>query len=263
MPVKEITEKTYLIMDNCVLSMMTEWYCQEKRGLSCTALLEQTHAWLHGQIELFQSFTVDGLLHTSTSVSAEYIPWHESCELRKRGVETPKIQAMAGSVRSRFNLHEVDALKTKTLRTLPGVNLNLVKKLTHQDLSLVHVGLSLSCSGHQVYILSNDQDLLQYISWARTQKSLKTDTLTPQLIEGLSGITFMDLVHRGCFISSEQMMKMVAYTINDTNERMQRNDPMALNKDKGTKILVSATQMLSTTLLKSIELKLAKKGDAA
>jgi hypothetical protein len=90
MPVKEITERTHLVMDNSVLSMMTEWYCRENRGLASAALLEQTHRWLHEQIELFQSFTVDGAIHTSTAVSAEYKPWHESCELRRRGVEIPK-----------------------------------------------------------------------------------------------------------------------------------------------------------------------------
>jgi len=250
-------------MDNSVLSMMTEWYCQENRGLAGSNLLDQTHNWLQQQVELFQSYTVDGMLHTSALVSAEYRPWHESCELRKRGVEIPKIQAMANGICSRFHTHEVAAPHIQPLRTLPAINPSLVKKLTDQDLSLVNVGLTLCCSGQKVFILTNDQDLLLYISWARTQRSLRTEKSNPQLIEGLSGLTYMDLIHRGCKITSAQMMKMIGYVINETNERMQRNDPMALSKEKGTKILTDATRMLSSTLLESIQLKLEKKGIAA
>lgn len=260
MPVKEIAEKTHLVVDNSVLSMMTEWYCRENRGVAGSVLLNQTHQWLHEQIELFQSYTVDGVLHTSMAVSAEYKPWHESSTLRQRGIEIPKIQAMAKNICRKFKTHEVVSSHTNHLRGLPAVNSKLVGKLTDQDLSLVHVGLSLSSSGKQVYILTNDQDLLSYISWARTQKSLKNESTSPNLLEGLSGITFMDLVHRGCKISSEQMMKMLGYVITDTNERMQRNDPMALSKEKGTKILTDATTMMSAGLVESIKLKLEKKG---
>jgi hypothetical protein len=263
MPVKDIIEKTYLVMDNSVLSMITEWYCNENRGMASATLLDQTHKWLQEQIVLFQSFTVDGVLHTSTSVSAEYKPWHENGGLRKRGVDIKKIQAMAGNVCSKFVTHEVEPPKTSALRTLPNVNPNLARKLTDQDLSLVHVGLSLSSSGQKVYILTNDWNLSQYISWARTQKSLKNETSTPQLLEGLSGITFMDLVHRGCHISSDQMLKMLKFVIDDTVDRMNRKDPMALSEDKGRKIVTNATQMLSSTFLESMKIKLEKKGVAA
>jgi hypothetical protein len=263
MPVKEITEKTHLVVDNCVLSMMTEWFCNEKRGLPCAALLEQTHNWLQEQINLFQRFAVDGILHTSTAVSAEYKPWHDSCGLRKRGVEIPKIQTMAKSVCARFSTHEVQPHHIDALKTLPAVSPNLVKKLTNQDLSLVHVGLCLSSSGNQVYILTNDQDLLQYISWAHAQKCLRNENMNSQLVEGLSGITFLDLVHRGCYISSEQLLKMIGYVISDTNERMFRADPMALGKEKGNKIITDTTKMLGTALLESMTLKLEKQGRGA
>lgn len=260
MPVKEITEKTHLVMDNSVLSMLTEWYSREHRGLPHANLLDQTHKWLHEQIDLFQSYTVDGVLHTSTVVSAEYKPWVDGCELRQRGNEIPKIQAMAKSVCGKFKTHEVDTSHTTVLRTLPAVNPRLVQKLSDQDLSLVHLGLDLSSSGKKVYILTNDQDLLSYVSWARTQRSLKKEAVSPDKLEGLAGITFMDLIHRGCKISSDQMMKMVGYVITDTNERMLRNDIMALGKEKGTRIITNATKMMSTTLLESIKLKLEKKG---
>jgi hypothetical protein len=260
MSVKEITEKTYLVIDNSVLSMITEWYCYENHGLSCQALLEQTHQLIHNQIEVFQLFAVDGVLHTSTSVSDEYKPWHENGGLRKRGIEILKIQTMAKNICSKFSTHEVDTPKTNFLRTLPTVDPRLVKKLTDQDLSLVHVGLSLSCSNQKVYILTNDQDLLSYISWARTQKSLRNGVINPQLLQGLSGITFMDLVHRQCFISSDQMLKMIGYLICETNDRMLQNDPMALGKEKGTKIITDATKMLGSALLESMKIKLQKQG---
>jgi hypothetical protein len=127
----------------------------------------------------------------------------------------------------------------------------------------VYVGLSLSCSGQKVYVLTNDQDLLQYISWARTQPSLKNETTTPKLLEGLSGITFMDLVHRGCYISSDQIMKMLRFVIDDTVDRMNRKDPMALSEDKGRKIVSDATQIMSSTFLESMKIKLEKQGVAA
>jgi hypothetical protein len=263
MSVKEIPEKTHLVIDNSVLSMITEWYCQDNRGVAHAVLVTQAHTWLHEQIVLFQSFTVDDVLHTSTSVSAEYKPWQETCELRKRGAEIKQIQSMATSVCGKFATHDVDVLETNALRVLPKINPNLVRKLTDQDLSLVHVGLKLSASGQKIYILTNDQDLLQYISWVRTQKTLGSETINPQLLEGLSGITFMDLVHRGCYISSEQMLKMISYVICDANDRMLRNDPMALSREKGTKILTDATRMLSSALLASMEIKLQKQGAIA
>lgn len=263
MPVKELTEKTYLVMDNSVLSMLTEWYCGEARGLGSDALLNEVQRWLLEQIAMLQSFAVDNLLHTSTAVSEEYKPWHEDGSLRKRGVESRKIQMMASAIRGRFAVQSVDAGNLTALRTLPGVNTNLAKKLTDQDLSLIRVALALTIFGQKVYILTNDQDLLQFISWVRTQVTLRSPTVNPLLLEGLSGLTFIDLVHRECSISSDQMLKMIGFVINDTNERMRLKDPMALGEEKGTKIITNATKMLSSAFLESMKIKMQRQGVAA
>jgi hypothetical protein len=56
---------------------------------------------------------------------------------------------------------------------------------------------------------------------------------------------------------------MLRFIIDDTVDRMNRKDPMALGEDKGKKIVADATRTLSSTFLESMKIKMEKKGVAA
>lgn len=262
MPVTSIEKPAYLIVDNSVLSMLTEWYCTERwycvenRGLSSVQILNNAQRWILDQLALLRTYSVDKLLHTTTYVSSEYRP--KKGVLGSRGLLDQQINAVADQVQRNFSLLRADLNSIRALRTLPGANKRLVDPqngLSDPDLSLVHLGLDLTRFGQPVVLLSNDQDLLDFVTWIRTQKSLAIGSINPSLLEGETGLGFLELIHRGCRISSEQMSQMINFIITDTVERMQqRPDGTQLNPQKAMKIYQKVAA-INSLFAKAVEIK--------
>lgn len=238
MPITTLTEKTYLVIDNCVLSMLTDCYCDGRRDLSGSPLLRETQQWMLEQLRILSTFTVENLLHTTQSVSMEYQP--QNGVLGTRRVALQHINVLANQIRGQFGIIGVTPDKIQYLRVLPNAPKRLINQasgLSDADLSLIHLGLYLTQHRHKVIILSNDQDLLQFSTWVRTQKTLQKDSIEPLLVEGMSCLAYLDLIHRSCQISTDQMSQFITYMIKDTGRRMAENNPMALNPQKGMRIL--------------------------
>ncbi len=262
MPVTSIEQPTYLILDNCVLVMLTDLYCTENSAVPARKLLDDVQAWLLEQLALLRNFAIENTLHSTALVSEEYLP-HTGI-LGQRGLLPPQLNALAQVIRRQFTVFDGDIGEIRALRNLPKSDKYLVGKdgLSDQDLSLVHYGLNLTQFGQPVLIISNDQDLLLFISWVRTQTCLRSNTCTPQLLEGLTCLTYFDLIHRGCSISSDQMTSMINYMIIDTVMRMNRGDELALNPAKGQKIISQITR-LNQEFTKSVAIKAHQQGAQA
>ena len=263
MPIPTLTNKAYLVIDNCVLSMLTDCYCDSRSDLSGAHLLRETQQWLLEQLNILISFTNDNLLHTTQSVSLEYLP--QNGILGTRRVDTQGIRGLVNQVRGRFELLEAGSDTVRYLRELPNAPKRLINPttgLSEADLSLVHLGLHLTRHGSKVVILSNDQDLLQFASWVRTQISLRKNPINPLQMDGLSCLVYLDLIHRSCEITSDQMSQFIAYMIKETGRRMAENNAMALHPQKGARILEQIAQ-IQQAFSKSVQIKAQHQGVAA
>lgn len=260
MPITALTEKTYLVIDNCVLSMLTDCYCDGHGGLPGPQLLRETQRWMLDQLNILKSFTVDNLLHITQVVSMEYQP--QNGILGNQRLDHRHISAMANQVRMQFELLGTSPKPIQYLRELPNAPRRLIHPtngLSDADMSLIHLGLHLTSHGHKVILLSNDQDFLQFSSWIRTQTRLRKLPMTPLHLEGMSCLAYLDLIHRSCEISTNQMSQFISYMIVDTGRRMAERDIMALNPQKGARILeqIAAIQQ---TFTQSSQIKAQNQG---
>lgn len=260
MPITALTEKTYLVVDNCVLSMLTDCFCDGQGGLSGPQLLSATQQWLIEQLNTLKLFSVDNLLHTTHTVSTEYQP--QNGILGNQRLDRKHIVTMANQVRMQFELLRTSPQSIEYLRELPQAPQRLIHPtngLSDEDMSLIHLGLYLTQHGHTVILLSNDQDLLQFSSWIRTQTCLRKPPMNPLNLEGMSCLAYLDLIHRSCEISTNQMSQFISYMIEDTGRRMAERDVMALNTQKGARILEQIAA-IQRTFTQSIQIKLQNQG---
>ncbi len=238
MSIMSVDRSAHIILDNCVLSMLTDFCCENNAALTPRQLLDVSQQWLTDQLFILQSCAVDNRLQTTDIVSAEYKP--EYGRLGGRGLPINLINNMATTIRGLLNTSAAVSKVYSSLRSLPNVEKRLVDPnigLSDQDLSLVQLGLDLSALGHPVTILTNDQDLLQFISWVRTQTALRTPPCNPILMEGRNCLAYLELIHRTCRIPSDQMGQMIRFVIKDTFMRMTDSNDTALNPIKGMRII--------------------------
>jgi len=235
--------------------MFTDFCCEENPGISPRQLLDVTQQWIIDQFSLLRTFTIDSLLHTTNLVSEEYKP--EGGKLGEKGLPTIIIRNMATVIRGHLNETITNNEVLGSLRVLPNVDKRLANPaigLSDEDLSLVQLGLELTSNGHPVVLLTNDQDLLQFVTWARIQVSLRTPPYNPQLLEGWSCLAYLELIHRTCRITSDQMGQMIRFAIRDTAKRAFENGDMALNPRKGMRI-IDQTISIEKMFVQSVEIK--------
>jgi hypothetical protein len=255
MPITSIEQTGHIILDNCVLSMLTDFCCANNAALTPRQLLDESQHWLTDQLAILQSFAVDHRLHTTDLVSAEYRP--EFGGLGGKGLAPTLIRNMAASICSLLNTLAVDREVYSAPRSLPFIDRRLADPrtgLSDPDLSLVRLALDLTAHGHPVVLLTNDQNLLQFTSWVRTQTVLRTPPINPLLLEGWNCLAYLELIHRKCLISSEQMKQMIWFAIKDTFKRVTENNNAALNPSKGMRI-IDQINLVDKIFEQSVEIK--------
>lgn len=256
MPVTKIEKASHLIIDNSVLSMLTECHCAEHVGTPGRELLDLTENWIIEYLSKLRTTSIEGKLHTTDLVCNEYKP--EKGHLGTRSLPPPVLQKMSTNIKGQFEVIKVDEGRTKALRTLPGVPKRLVHPVTglsDNDLSLVQLGLEMTKIGNPIVMLSNDQDLIDFTTWAKTQTSLRIDGQDPSQLEVETGLGYLELIHRSCLIPSDQMTQMINYVITTTVSRMEpQPDGTQLNSQKAMKIIRQTTQV-NTLFSKAVEIK--------
>ena len=139
------------------------------------------------------------------------------------------------------------------LRQLPKANKRLVSRngLSDNDLSLIVLGLELIEQQHVVYVLSNDQDLLSFTTWVSKQTSARERWGNLEDLQALHGLTYLELVHRNCSISTSDMKDLIQYAMLAHYGRKELS-----GSQKGESIMRQLTEVYDS-LSKSIEIKLS------
>ena len=217
MPQTGISPRAYLIIDNSVLSMLSAYYCAKPAiRVPARQRIASLKQWLGEQISMMGQFTPDGFVHCTDCVIDEYKPAGILAGLPQQ-THYDEYFALRKHIASCVSPAVSSAGHVNALHNLPG----LPKKRCpgHNDLSLVVLGLQLAANGEPVYVISNDQDLLYFISWIRTKPEARKLWGNPLLLQGLLGLTYLDLIHRDCKIQTEIMKDILHFALADHYER--------------------------------------------
>ncbi|MDX1417502.1 MAG: hypothetical protein R3293_25075 [Candidatus Promineifilaceae bacterium] len=253
------TLQAYLVVDNSFLVMLTDFFCAELAGrMTPERVLSELGQRLCAQIDILRRFAVGSCVYCSDQVAGEFKPWHSERITALGKIPFPRKQDLAAAVTAELVRRPVEEVYFDILRSQPDAPRRLVgpNGLSNEDLSLIMVGIELTANGQPVYVLSNDQDLLEFTTWLRRKPEARE--LWPEIgqLNGLHCLTYLELVHRSCHISTDLIRNLINFYIRDHYSRHE-----LVGTSKGESIL---EQLLSTysSLTKSAEIK-AKQGAAA
>jgi len=248
--------KAYLVIDNSVLVMFHEYFCErQSRQIPPARLIPAITQWMSEQLSTLQLFAPDGRVHCTDCVADEFCPGAGRLS-RVRGIEPRDCRMLAREVREVLDQTSVRPQEIENLRCLPAAPRKLVgpSGLSDNDLSLVVLGLHLIGHGDPVYVLTNDQDLLSFITWLRSKPEARQQWGNLVAMQGLQSLTYLELIHRDCKIQTEQMQDLINFYM---VEHYNRKELAGTNK--GNSILLQLIDA-SNSLTESVRIKLAAQG---
>jgi hypothetical protein len=221
MPAPGVTLTAHLVVDNSLLVMLVEYFLERRgRAIPAVRLVGEIQRWMTDQLALLARQTPDGKLHCTDGVALEFNP--RAGRMREMpGIRIPDCDAVGRCVRERLCCSCEEPEEIRYLRQLPTAPRRLVgpSGLSDNDLSLLVRGLQLTSIGQTVYILTNDQDLLQFTSWACTQASVRSRWPKAQQLNGLFALLYLDAIHRNCYITTEEMNALMRFALTEHYNR--------------------------------------------
>lgn len=254
-----ITLQAHLVIDNCVLVMFHEYFCERQgRKYPPTRLIPAITQWMSEQLGLLQRFALDGQVHCTDCVAGEFYPGAGRLS-QVGGIGPRDCRALAGNICALLHQASIGSHEISLLRSLPTAPRKLVGPggLSDNDLSLVALGLQLTMHGNPVYVLSNDQDLLSFIAWLRSRPEARSRWANVGAMQGLQSLTYLELIHRDCKIQTEQMRDLFNFYMFEHYRRKE-----LVGTAKGESIFLQLLQ-IDDSLAKSVEIKLMSRGAVA
>lgn len=250
--------KAHLIVDNCFLVMLTDCFCDRFAArCSQSQLVQEAEKWICEIFSVVKRFALDGNLHSTECVAGEYLP--QAGKLAGRpGVQRTHLDHVKRYVCAQLHQVPADLNRAKNLRALPAANKTLVgpSGLSDNDLSLVQLGLEMTQTGSPVFILSNDQSLLDFVTWVRTQKYNIPAPVIPGGLQAWRCLTYLEQIHRSCNIPTDLMQELIDYSLSDHYSRTD-----LARTGKGISIYSQLLQV-NRSFSQSIAIKLQAKGTA-
>lgn len=250
--------RAYIIIDNCFPVMLTECFC-ERFASRCPSnrVAAEAEQWIASIFGIVKKFSLDGQLHSSAGVIEEFNPFAGQLANRP-GIQRSDLLHLQVHTRSQLHPMPVQPNQVRTLRTLPAAPKQLVgpSGLSDNDLSLVNIGLELTVSGSPVYILSNDQSLLDFSSWIRTQKQHIQPPIVPSLLQSWRCLTYLEQIHRSCNITTELMQDLIEWSLSD---HYMRTELAGTQKGKS---IYSQLLQVNRSFSQSVVIKLQTKATA-
>lgn len=223
-----------LVSDNSLLVMLCDYFCERLSvRFSGARLVEETKARITDQLNILKQFAQKGYIHCTDSVAAEFKP-HAGRLSSKSGITHSLCRTLERHVCGLLYCATISLNDINTLRSLPTAPRRLVgpNGLSDGDFSLVVLALQLAVNERPVYILTNDADLLRFVTWVRTRPQARTLWGDPSLIEGLHCLHYLELIHRDCRIKTDEMADLLKFA---TIEHYTRTE--LTGTDKGTWIM--------------------------
>jgi len=255
----ELPLEGYMVLDNSGMVMLCEYCCDRWSGRQLPdQLISTTIQFITDMLKQVQYFTPDGRVYCTDCVVGEFKP--EAGRLHQvRGATRAHCQRLQREVCAMLHQACVEPGEIEFVRSLPNAPKKLVGPtgLSDNDFSLVALGAQLAARGNRVYVLSNDQDLGDFITWMRTQAAARAHWAGVGMLQGLMALTYLEMVHRTCRIETDLMHDLIQFALADHYQRA----PLV-----GTPKGISITQRLlevSGSLVQSVKVKQAHKGAPA
>jgi hypothetical protein len=243
--------QAHLVIDNSLIVLLQEYWCETYLiRVSSHDRVSAAKHWLAELLAILASFTPDGLIHCTDCVAGEYKP--QAGRLGQvTGISHQDCRAFANYISSLLHQTHIDDDEIRFLRTLPDAPKRLIDPggVSDSDLSLLVLGARLSGGNAPVYVLTHDQDLLDFTSWTRTRITARAKWPYLLHVEGLLGLTYLENVHRDCRISTQEMQSILNFTM---IEHYVRTD--IRNSQKGKSIMQQLTT-INTNLVQSAQIK--------
>lgn len=204
--------KAKLIVDNCVIVTLHEYYCEDQKHLAPRDLPSMVSREVGGKLDLMKQYAPDQLLHTTDRVANEFRPGAGRLG-QIVGVGDADLKAVQRVVGGRLHIQPANGEHLQAIRAVPkapgalGLNLRL---LSDEDLSLAALAFSLS-SGTLTYVLTHDHDLLYFISWFRTRPEAHNFGENPSNVRGVPGLLYIEAIHRSCGITTDEMEHIITF----------------------------------------------------
>lgn len=213
----------YVVMDNSVLSMLTDVACVcGAGGRSGGACLEAVAGWLSRQLNTIRGLTPDASIHCTDRVAAEYKPENGLFGARS-GIQVLHCRELRSRISALLAEEGVDPVHISLLRGLTAGRREYAGKSGPKDpdLSLIALGLNLTTHGKNVYVLSNDDSLVEFLSNV-CKRSQEVQRRWPRLhlLDGFQGITYLQSAHAACHVSNEQLWEILKFVMEEHVKRM-------------------------------------------
>jgi len=193
--------------------MLCDYFCERLSvRFSGARLVEEIKVKITDQLNILKQFAQEGYIHCTDSVAAEFKP-HAGRLFSKSGITHSLCRTLERHVCGLLNCATISPKDINTLRSLPTAPRKLVGPdgLSDCDFSLVVLALQLAVNGNPVYILTNDEDLLSFVTWVRPRPEARTLWGNPFLIEGLQSLHYLELIHRDCRITTDDMADLLKF----------------------------------------------------
>ena len=205
--------QAFLVVDNSLLVMLCEYFCERLPArLSGVRLIQEIQIRIAEQLNILKQFAQDGCIYCTDLVVAEFKP-HAGRLSSKRGIGPAICRTLEHHVHGLLNCVPISPQDAGLLRSLPQAPRRLVgpNGLSDGDFSLVVLALQLAANAGPVYVLTNDEDLLSFITWIRPRPEARTLWGDPFLIEGLQSLHYLELIHRDCRITTDAMADLLRF----------------------------------------------------
>lgn len=216
-------ENHFIVIDNAVLVLLTEYYCDRNKGLQAQATIEGLKEWISERLAALKTYAVDGQLHTSDLVAAEYLPGAGRLGSLS-GISNTLISQLRNRVLGDLNCAQIDPADVAWIRALNHAPASLgagLNRLSNQDLSLVNLGLEHTENDTPAFVLSLDADLLALVAWISTNKDVKARHSRCHKMQGLHCLAYIEGLHRDCTVESTDMADLIGFAVGEHMNRVE------------------------------------------
>lgn len=112
--------EAYLVLDNSLLSMLTEFHCETRTKTLAPALIIPTlRKSIRSQFDILKKYTPDNCLYCSELVATEYKPWNGKRLSQTRYIPPLVKRKLAGQVTRDLSIMAINPQDIESLRCLP------------------------------------------------------------------------------------------------------------------------------------------------
>jgi len=262
MPTMGYPLDAFLLVDNNVVVSLYEFYCDAYKHRPFPEMIQLACHEVSAVFDKLRLFALGNKIFTTDCVQGEFLPERGTLSTYpgfvRKNCESLKAHLRGEIEAVRANLEEIH--KLRAMRQAPSKFGIELKNLSDPDLSLVILALEMATrTNRRVYILTDEVDLRDFVSWMKSKPEVKAMCACPHQIDALHSMSYLDSAHRHCAFPTEQIYEMLSFLLLSQRER----GGTLLDSTKGKMITYSLQSIYKAVRDSSAEKKRNAMGGAA